>query len=88
VDLTGFDNTRTAGPLTFTFYDTSGNPIGGGPIEANGTASFAAYFQNSAGGTFTLTAVFPVSGNTGQVVEFQAVVTNSAGSATTARTAF
>lgn len=88
VDLTGFDNTRTAGPLAFTFYDTSGNPIGGGPIEANGTASFAAYFQNSAGGTFTLTAVFPVSGNTGQVVEFQAVVTNSAGSATTARTAF
>jgi hypothetical protein len=87
VDLTGFDNTRTAGPLSFTFFDANGNEIAA-PIQANGSADFAAYFQNSAGGTFELKAVFPVVGNTSQIASFQAVVTNSAGNATTARTNF
>jgi hypothetical protein len=87
VDLTGFDNTRTAGALEFTFYDASGNEIAA-PIQANGSSSFAAYFQNSAGGTFELKAVFPVQGDTSQITAFQAVVTNSAGQATTARTSF
>jgi hypothetical protein len=88
VDLTGYDNTRTAGPLAFTFYDASGRVIGPGAIAADGTATFAAYFQTSAGGTFTLTAIFPVTGATSQVTAFQAMMTNSAGSTTTARTNF
>jgi hypothetical protein len=87
VDLTGFDNTRTAGALSFTFYDTEGNAIAPA-IQADGSASFASYFQNAAGGTFELKAVFPVLGNTSQIASFQAVVTNSAGAATTARTIF
>jgi len=87
VDVTGFDNTRTAGALSFTFFDAAGNPIGA-PIQANGASDFAAYFQNSAGGTFELKAVFPVTGDTSQIAAFQAVVTNTAGSATTARTNF
>jgi hypothetical protein len=82
VDLTGFDNTRTAGALQFTFYDASGNEIAA-PIQANGSSSFAAYFQNSAGGTFELKAIFPVLGDTSQIAAFQAVVTNSAGTAAT-----
>jgi hypothetical protein len=88
VDLTGFDNTRTAGPLAFTFYDANGNAIGLGAIQADGSASFAQYFQNAAGGTFALKAVFPVVGDATQIKAFQAVVTNSAGAATTARTSF
>jgi len=88
VDLTGFDNTRTAGHLSFTFYDPSGNVIGPGAISADGTALFAAYFQTSAGGTFELKAVFPVAGNFSQISEFQAAVTNSAGSATTTSISF
>jgi hypothetical protein len=87
VDLTGFDNTRTAGALQFTFYDASGNPLEA-PIQANGASTFAAYFQNSAGGTFELKAVFPVTGDTSQIAAFQAAVTNSAGTATTTRTNF
>jgi len=87
VDLTGFDNTRTAGALSFTFYDAAGNTIAP-PIQANGSSAFAAYFQNSAGGTFELKAVFPVVGDTSQITAFQAVVTNSAGTATTLRTNF
>jgi hypothetical protein len=87
VDLTGFDNTRTAGELSFTFYDAAGSAIAA-PIQANGSSSFAAYFQNSAGGTFELKAVFPVLGDTSQITAFQAVVTNSAGTATTLLTSF
>jgi hypothetical protein len=87
VDLTGFDNTRTAGALAFTFFDAAGNEIAT-TIQASGSAAFAAYFQSSAGGTFVLKAVFPVQGGTSQIASFQAKVTNSAGSTTTARTNF
>jgi hypothetical protein len=87
VDLTGFDNTRTAGALAFTFFDASGNPLTA-PVQANGSSNFAAYFQNSAGGTFALKAVFPVVGDTSRIASFQAVVTNSAGNSTTAKTNF
>jgi hypothetical protein len=87
VDLTGFDNTRTAGALTFTFFDANGNELVA-PVQANGSSDFAAYFQNSAGGAFELKAVFPVTGDTSQIASFQAVVANSAGNATTARTSF
>jgi len=88
VDLTGFDNTRTAGRLAFTFFDPAGNAIAPGAIPADGTAIFATYFQSSAGGTFALKAVFPVAGDLSQVTAFQAAVTNSAGSATTTRISF
>jgi hypothetical protein len=88
VDLTGFDNTRTAGRLAFTFYDPAGDVIGSGPIAADGTANFASYFQTAAGGTFLLKAVFPLAGDSSQVTTFQAAVTNSAGTATTVRTGF
>jgi hypothetical protein len=87
VDLTGFDNTRTAGALAFTFFGVNGNQIAP-PIDANGSADFAAYFENSAGGAFELKALFPVTGDTSQVASFQVTVTNSAGKATTAITSF
>jgi hypothetical protein len=87
VDLTGFDNTRSAGQLQFTFYDAAGNPVTS-PVQANGSSAFAAYFQSSAGGTFELKAIFPVLGDTTQIAAFQAVVTNSAGASTTVLTSF
>jgi len=87
VDLTGFDNTRSAGALAFTFYDAAGNQVAP-PVQANGSAEFASYFQTSAGGAFALKAVFPVLGDTSQIASFQAVVTNSVGMAATALTNF
>jgi hypothetical protein len=87
VDLTGYDNTRTAGALSFTFYDAVGNALAPA-IQASASAVFASYFQNAAGGTFALKAVFQVVGDTTQIAAFQAVVTNSAGSATTAQVSF
>jgi hypothetical protein len=89
VQATGFDNTRTAGPLTFTFFDASGNAIAPGAIGADATATFTSYFQSSAlGGVFLLTAVFPVTGDPSQISAFQVQIANSAGTAQTARTTF
>ena len=89
VQVTGFDNTHSAGPLAFTFFDAAGNAIAPGAISTNATASFSSYFQNSGlGGVFLLTAVFPVTGNPSQIGAFQVQIANSAGTAQSARTAF
>jgi len=89
VQVTGFDNTRTAGLLTFTFFDAAGNTVAPGAITADATASFTSYFQSSGlGGVFLLTAVFPVTGDPSQVSAFQAQIADSAGTAQTARTTF
>jgi hypothetical protein len=89
VQVTGFDNTRTAGQLTFTFFDSAGNAIAPGAVRTDATASFAAYFQNSSlGGVFLLTAVFPVTGDPSKIGAFQVQSANSAGTAQTARTTF
>ena len=88
VDLTGFDNTRSAGELTFTFFDAMGNPLAPGAIRADGGTVFAGYFQSAAGGTFVLKAVFPVAGDASQIKAVEATVRNSAGTANSARTVF
>jgi hypothetical protein len=87
VDVTGYDNTRSAGALSFTFFDAAGNALGPA-IQADGSAGFTSYFRNAAGGTFDLKAVFPVTGDTSLIRAFQAVVTNSAGASTATRTSF
>jgi Abnormal spindle-like microcephaly-assoc'd, ASPM-SPD-2-Hydin len=86
VQVTGFDNTRSAGQLSFTFYDDNGNMIAPGAITANAGSAFAQYFATSAGGNFELTAVFPVTGDTTVITYFQASITNSEGTSATART--
>jgi hypothetical protein len=89
VRVAGFDNTRTAGPLTFTFFDAAGNAVAPGAIHADATPGFASYFQNSGlGGVFLLTADFPVTGDPSQVGAFQVQIANSAGTAPAARTVF
>jgi hypothetical protein len=86
VQVTGFDNTRSAGQLTFTFYDDGGNVLAPGPISADAISAFAQYFTGSAGGNFLLNAVFPVVGDTSVVTYFEATFTNTAGQSTTSRT--
>jgi hypothetical protein len=89
VQVTGFDNTRTAGPLTFTFFDAAGNTVAPGAVHSDTTARFATYFQTSGlGGVFLLTAVFPVTGDPSQIGAFQVQMANSEGTAQTARTVF
>jgi hypothetical protein len=89
VNVTGFDNTRTPGMLSFTFYDSAGGVILPGAINYDSTAAFSGYFAGSGdGGQFELAAYFPVSGNPSQVSGFTVQLANSAGTATTARTSF
>jgi hypothetical protein len=90
VQVTGFDNTRTAAKLTFTFYDAGGNVIAPGAITADSAADFVNYFRSSGlGGAFALTAVFPVSGGSpSQITAFDFQIANSAGTTHSARTTF
>jgi hypothetical protein len=89
VRITGFDNTRSLGTLSFTFYDATGNPIAPGAIRADAAADFARYFADSGlGGVFLVRAVFPVTGDATLVVSCEATLTNSAGTAKTPRTSF
>jgi hypothetical protein len=88
VDITGYDNTRSAGTVVYTFFDASGNAVAPG-ITVDDTASFAAYFAGSTvGGNFLLRAVFPVTGDASGIASFEAQVTNSAGTAGTGRVKF
>ncbi|MBV9745878.1 MAG: choice-of-anchor D domain-containing protein [Acidobacteriia bacterium] len=88
VQVTGFDNTRSAGKLSFTFYDNNGNALSPGAISDDATSAFAQYFTGSAGGSFLLNATFPVTGATSAITYFQATFTNSAGTSTTPQTSF
>jgi hypothetical protein len=89
VQAAGFDNTRTAGKLTFTFYDAAGAVVPPGAIAADAATSFATYFAGSdLGGLFSLTALFPVTGSPSQIAAFDFQIANSAGVTRSARTSF
>ncbi len=89
LQITGYDNTRTAGPLAFSFFDSAGNAVLPGTIRVDSASAFADYFrESSAGGAFALRAVFPVTGNSAAVASVTAQITNSAGAAATANTRF
>ena len=91
VTISGFDNTRTAGRMTFNFYDSAGGIVGQ-PVPADFTQTFYNYFFGSAanfGGMFQVMASIPVvSGNTGQISGVQVDLQNSAGDTKTAVTKF
>ena len=68
--MTGFDNTRSAGPITYTFYDTAGNALA--PISVDYTADFASFFAGSdQGGAFALRSVFPVTGDASKIARIR-----------------
>jgi hypothetical protein len=85
VTLNGFDNTYSAGKLSFTFYDTSGHTITPNGIAVDATSNFHQYFftNNQAGGAFALQASFPATGDVTQVGSVAVTLTNSAGQTST-----
>jgi hypothetical protein len=87
ITVDGFDNTYSAGPLSFTFYDTSGKVIGA-PINFNAAAQFHDLFftGNTYGGLFSLQATFPVSGDITKVGSVNISLANSAGTTTSSAT--
>ncbi len=89
IDITGFDNTRTLGTLSFTFYDAAGTAIVPGTIRTNAASDFTSYFAGSdLGGVFLLRAVFPVTGDARVFASCEATLTNTSGSSSTQRTFF
>lgn len=89
VSLTGFDNTRSAGQLAFTFYDKTGKVLAPGTLRSDQTNAFRSYFNaGQLGGAFALRATFPVTGDATQIVGVDVEMTNSTGVAKTQRITF
>lgn len=89
VQINGWDNSRSASQVVFRFFDSAGNPIAPGDIPFDGTAKFQQYFGSSTlGGVFALHALFPVTGNSDTVTAAEVQLTNSAGTARSARIQF
>jgi len=78
VTVDGYDNTRTASTLSFTFYDTTNHQIGQ-PILVDATAQFQAYFPTAGTGLFGLKQAFNVTGNAAAIGSVSVSVTNSQG---------
>ena len=67
ITVTGADNTYSAGPMSFTFFDTSGKAIGG-PINADFTSTFKTFFAGQTTGSgFKILLTFPVTGSSAPI---------------------
>ncbi len=82
LQITGYDNTYSAGPMTFIFYDSGGRALNGGTLNADFSGGFKTYFSKAqAGGMFQAGITFPVNGDVTQVGAVDVQITNSAGTA-------
>ena len=90
LEIAGFDNTRTASTLIFTFLDANGATLNGGPITVDATTDFQQFFPASNdGGMFALHAFFPVTaGNPAQVDSVEIQITNSVGTTSASKVYF
>lgn len=88
LQVAGFDTSRTASRVTFTFFDREGTVVRPGAIPVEAGPAFQQYFQTSSfGGLFLLRAVFPVVGNVLRIVSYEIEVANQHGVAKVPRTA-
>jgi hypothetical protein len=79
VEVTGFDNTYSAGAMSFTFFDTTGKQVGSA-IAADFTPQFKSYFAaQSSGSAFLMRVSFPVLGTQTLIGTVQVTLTNTAG---------
>lgn len=84
VNMTGYDNTYTAGKMSFTFYDSTGAALMANPVAVDATNDFKAFFTsatNATGSAFALQLKFPVTGDITKITNMGITVTNSAGTA-------
>lgn len=80
----GYDNTRSISGISFTFYTASGAVVSPGTFTVDVTKDYSDYFQTNAqiGGSFALTATFPVSGDISKIASVTTSFKNSAGTTT------
>ena len=89
IQVTGYDNSKSATQLGFTFYDTAGVTVPPGRITYDATRDFSQFFaQSKGGGMFSLLAQFPVKGSTTHVAVVDVDLTNSVGTTTLAKLRF
>jgi hypothetical protein len=80
VEMAGFDNTRSAGQVVFSFYNTAGQALTPGRITIDAASEFRRHFEASnLGGVFALRAGFPVTGDVSAVAAVEVEITNSVG---------
>ena len=88
ITVLGFDNTYTAGAMSFTFYDTAGAIIGQA-IPTDFSQAFRSIFQGQqSGSSFLMRVTFPVTGNASSIGGVDVTLANSAGGAHTQRLNF
>jgi hypothetical protein len=88
ITVTGYDNTYSAGAMSFTFFDTGGNVMGSA-IAADFTSNFKSFFSGATtGSAFLMRVSFPVIGNQLSIGKVQVNLTNSAGQAQTGSLTF
>ncbi len=89
IQVWGFDNTYSAGEMSFTFLDDTGTPIGAGPVPADFGSAFLNYFATSTDGSaFAMLVSFPITGNAAEVGSVNVQMTNSAGTTTITQLGF
>lgn len=89
VQLTGFDNTRTLGDMSFTFYSNTGQPLPGMPIRVPVNTDFDRWWNTSTlGGIFQVKAAFPVTGDASKITGVEVQLTNASGTTSSQRIAF
>ena len=89
IQITGYDNSKTAAQLGFTFYDTAGVAVPPGRIIYDASKDFRQFFaQSTNGGLFSLLAQFPVKGSTANIATADVDLTNSVGTTTLTKLRF
>ncbi len=89
LQINGWDNTRSASQLIFSFFDSSGAAIAPGEITLDAASAFQAYFGASdMAGVFGVTALFPITGDSYKVTAATVRIVNVAGSVQSAGVTF
>ena len=89
LQINGWDNTRTTSQLVFSFFDSAGNAIAPGNITVAAATAFEQYFAGSdMGGVFGLNALFPVNGDSDEVVTALVQIVNQVGTVQTDQITF
>jgi len=79
IQVWGYDNSYSAGAMSFTFYDLNRNVIQPGAVQADFTPQFRTYFATAnAGSAFQMRVSFPVTGDSSQILAVDVRLTNSA----------
>jgi Abnormal spindle-like microcephaly-assoc'd, ASPM-SPD-2-Hydin len=80
VQVIGYDNTYSAGSMSFTFFDSTGKTLPPGAIQADFTQDFRSFFtRTQSGSAFQVRVSFPVTGDASGIAGVDARFANSAG---------